>query len=383
MPAEPELLVPAPRRGRPAVPYAVISGSASSDGGLPPSTRRPMHEERPLNTQPRATLDDVARLAGVSRKTASRAYAEPEKVAPATIEKVHSAAKRLRFRPNTLARSLRRGGSATTVGFIMGELENPFYYSIASGIEKELAAHGLTLLVASTDDSEEGEERVADSLLSQRVGALVMIPAGDDQSYLDGERQLGTPIICLDRPATNLVADAVVLQNRDGAREATHALTAAGHRRIAYLCNPGAVYTQRERLAGYRQALEDADLPHDPQLELLSDDPEQAPEAMVAQILRLDDPPTAIFAGNNRMCVGALRQMRHMADPPALIGFDDFDTADVLGVSVVAHDPRELGRRAGQLVLERLEQPLGGPLTVELPTRLILRGSERAWRPLR
>src|SRR4051812_13667750 len=88
----------------------------------------------PMTVQNRATLDDVARLAGVSSKTVSRVFANRELVAPETVERVLAAAKRLRFRPNTLARSLRRGGSTNTFGFIMGELGNPFYYKVAAGI---------------------------------------------------------------------------------------------------------------------------------------------------------------------------------------------------------------------------------------------------------
>ena len=164
-----------------------------------------------MAVQTRAPLHDVARLAGVSAKTVSRVYSQRDLVAPDTVERVMSAAKRLRFRPNLLAQSLRRGGGATTVGFIMGELLNPFYYTVAAGIERELALHGFALIVATTDDSVEGEARVADTLLSQRVGALLMIPVGEDQSYLEGERQLGTPVIAIDRPARDLVADSVVL----------------------------------------------------------------------------------------------------------------------------------------------------------------------------
>lgn len=328
-----------------------------------------------MTVQQRATLDDVARLAGVSPKTVSRVYSQREKVAPETVELVLTAAKRLRFRPNTLARSLRRGGSSTTIGFIMGELRNPFYYSVAAGIERELAEHGYTLIVATTDDSIEGEERVADTLLAQRVAALLMIPVGDDQSYLEGERQLGTPVVTVDRPARNLVADAVVLENRQGAYEATRSLIAHGHRSIAYLCNPASVYTQSERVAGYRSALAEVGVTDTRRWERLLDDPTISPEQVVRDLLASTDPPTAIFAGNNRMCVGVLREIRHLDNPPALIGFDDFDTADVLGVTVVSHDPVEMGRRAAQLAVDRMNSPTAFTTTVELPTRLIPRGT--------
>lgn len=328
-----------------------------------------------MNTQQRATLEDVARLANVSPKTVSRVFSQRDKVAPETVERVLQAAKRLRFRPNSVARSLRRGGVSSTVGFIMGELRNPFYYTVAAGIEKELAAEGYTLIVATTDDTPEGEERVADTLLAQRVGALLLIPVGDDQSYLDGERQLGTPVIAIDRPAGNLAADAVVLENRRGAYKATAALLAHGHRRIGYVCNPASVYSQRERVQGYREALRDAGITPDARWERLLDDRTLAPEDVVGELIAAEDAPTAIIAGNNRMCIGALRALRDVANPPALVGFDDFDTADILGVTVIGHDPAEMGRRAARLAIERMTSPTTAVTQLELPTHLIPRGS--------
>ena len=328
-----------------------------------------------MNVQQRATLDDVARLSGVSAKTVSRVYSDRRLVAPATVERVLSAAKRLRFRPNNLARSLRNGSASSAFGFVMGELRNPINYTVASGIEEEIARHGLSLVVATTDDSAEREERVTDALLSQRVGALLMIPVGDDQGYLEGERQLGTPIVCIDRPARNLVADAVVLDNFGGGRAAAESLIAHGHTRIGYVCNPSRIYTQSERRAGYRQALQDAGLPADGRWERAEDDPTIAAEQVVRDLLESDDPPTAIIAGNNRMCVGALRALRDRDDRTALIGFDDFETADVLGVSVISHDPVEMGRRAARLAIERMADPTGFTPRLELPTTLIRRGS--------
>lgn len=330
-----------------------------------------------MSVQPRATLDDVARLAGVSSKTVSRVYANRELVAPETVERVLSAAKRLRFRPNTLARTLRRGGATQTIGFLMGDLSNPFYYKVAAGIEEELGRNGYALLVATTDDTPDGEERVADALLAQRVAALLMIPVGSDQSYLEGERQLGTPVIAIDRPARNLVADSIVLQNHRGAFEATERLLALGHRRIAYACNPADVYTQLERVRGYREAMARHGIADTSALEQLVDDRGVRPEETIGALLDATEPPTAIIAGNNRMTIGALRAFRARPGrtPPALIGFDDFDTADVLGVSVVTYDPVELGRRAASLALERIADPTGFTRQVELPTWIVERGT--------
>lgn len=330
-----------------------------------------------MTVQQRATLDDVARLAGVSSKTVSRVFTQRELVAPQTVERVLGAAKRLRFRPNTLAQGLRRGGGTKTVGFIIGELSNPFYYKVAAGLEKELSAHGYSLVVATTDDTEEGEGRVADALLAQRVGALLLVPVGEDQSYLEGERQLGTPVISIDRPARNLAADSIVLDNRAAVLEATRRLVRLGHRRVAYACNPASVYTQAERLGGYRQAMAEVGVRDTSAWEVLRDDLSVPAIDLMRGLMDTSPPPTAIVTGNNRMTIGALQALRERGDDgrTALIGFDDFDTADVLGVSVISYDPLELGRRAGALAIERIADPSGFIQQITLPTWIIERGT--------
>ena len=311
----------------------------------------------------------------MSEKTVSRVFTDRDLVAPETVERVLAAAKRLRFRPNSLARNLRRGGVTNTVGFIMGELRNPFYYTVAAGIERELAREGFTLVVATTDDSPASEERVADILIAQRVRALLLMPVADDQSYLEGERHLGTPVIAVDRPARNLVADSVVLENRQGVHNAVAALAARGHRRIGFVCNPSTVYTQSERIRGYRAGMADAGIIDTARWERLLDDPGVPYDQPVRDLLTASEPPTAIIAGNNRACIGALHALRDIDHPPALIGFDDFDTADVLGISVIAHDPAEMGRQAALLALDRMADPSGFTTQIVLPTQLIERGS--------
>ncbi|KAF2413025.1 LacI family transcriptional regulator [Microbacterium sp. B35-04] len=329
-----------------------------------------------MTVQQRATLEDVARLAGVSSKTVSRVFTHRDLVAPDTVDRVLAAAKRLRFRPNPLARNLRRGGPTNTIGFIMGELSNPFYYKLAAGIERELAASGYSLVVATTDDTAEGEERVADALLSQRLGALLLIPVAEDQSYLEGERHLGTPIIAIDRPARNLVADSIVLENHKGVFEATTRLLERGHRRIGYVCNPASVYTQAERLRGYRDALAAYGIADSSRWERLADDLARPADGFIADLLDQHDAPTAIITGNNRVTVAALRVLRDRHDAEtALIGFDDFDTADVLGVTVINYDPLALGRAAATLAIERMQDPAGFTRQLEMPTWLVPRGT--------
>jgi LacI family transcriptional regulator len=327
------------------------------------------------STPPRATLADVARLAGVSAKTVSRVMSNDPKVAVATRDRVMLAAKRLRFRPNHLARGLRHGGISNTVAFVIGDLHNPFYMSTAAGIERELAERGLTMILATTDDSPGSEAVVVDALLAQRVRALLIVPIDEDQSYLEGERQLGTAIVCVDRPATNLVSDSVVLANRKGTAEAVRSLLAIGHRKIGFVCSPARLYTHQERLAGYRQALLEAGISQTGQWERLEEVGGPPTEESIRDLLAMDDPPTAIITGNNRASAAAVRELLTLRRDIAFIGFDDFELADALGISVIAYDTMEFGREAARLALARLDDPTGPPRRIEIPTRLVKRGS--------
>ncbi|MBK4348461.1 LacI family DNA-binding transcriptional regulator [Lacisediminihabitans changchengi] len=322
----------------------------------------------------RATIADVARLSGVSTKTVSRVFSASETVSAVTRERVLAAAKQLRFRPNNLARSLRRGGVSSTVAFVMGDITNPFYFQLAAGIERELAESGLTMILATSDDSAEGEQVVVDALLAQRVRALILVPVADDQGYLEGERQLGTPIVCVDRPARNLLADSVVLENRVGMRDAVTALTDLGHRRVAFISNTGHLYTQAERLAGYRDALANVGVndsrPWERSIAAGAD-----LDSAVMDLLSMRLPPTAIVAGNNRGSTAAIRVLRDRRDDIAFIGFDDFELADALGISVVGHDTIAMGRTAARLIVERLADPSGFTRQVKAPVHLLKRGS--------
>ncbi|MEO6714482.1 MAG: LacI family DNA-binding transcriptional regulator [Mycobacteriales bacterium] len=323
----------------------------------------------------RPTLSDVARLAGVSGKTVSRVISGQHNVSVETRERVMAAATRLRFRPNHLARDLRRGGVTTTVGFVMGDLTNPFYSSVAAGIEREMARHGLTMVIASTDDDPGHEAQVVAAMLERRVRSLLIVPIAPDQSYLEGERQLGTPVVCIDRPAHNLAADSVLFANREGAAMAVRSLVERGHRKIGFIGSSPTLYTHLERLSGYRDALIDAGLRVSREWERSDAHDTESASRATHELLAGEDPPTAILAANNRASTGVLRALRDTVRRIAFIGFDDFDLADTLGITVVAHDPANMGTEAARLALTRERDLSGAPTQVVLPTHLVHRGS--------
>jgi LacI family transcriptional regulator len=325
-------------------------------------------------------MSDVARLAGVSTKTASRVFSGDGRVAEKTRKAVLEAAARLRYRPNALARNLRTGGVTQTVGLVIGDLANPFYFKLSAAIERELSEKGMNLIVGTTEDTPESEVKVVNAMLSQQVRALIIAPAANDQSYLEGELSLGTPLVFLDRPAINIVSDDVCLNNFDGARKATDELLASGHRRIAFVAARPNLSTITDRLRGYQHAMLVAGIRETSDLERLADVSEESIEGAIRELLTSANPPTAIVGGNNRTSVAFIKLSRELGRSCAYIGFDDFELAEALGVSVVSFDIPEMGRQATRLALSKISNPSVKPRHIVIDTRVITRGSEsRTW----
>jgi LacI family transcriptional regulator len=323
----------------------------------------------------RPTLTQVAALAGVSLKTASRALNREPNVAEATGQRVLDAADHLGYRLNGIARELRRGATSALVGLISGDLTNPFYSAVASGIERELRQHGLQLVTANNDEDAELEHALIDAFLERRVRALLVVPSADRHAYLAIESSRGVPFVFLDRPPDGVDADAVVIDNAGGARAAAEHLLAGGHRRIALVADLARMVPQLGRIQSFKQAMRVAgNTQWEPYLRTDVHDVRRA-EQTVRELLRLDPAPTALFTTNNRLTTGALRALKEHPDPPALIGFDDFDLAEVIGTTVVAHDAVAMGREAARLAFERISGHSGPARSIIISTSVIARGS--------
>ncbi|MEA2318991.1 MAG: LacI family transcriptional regulator, partial [Solirubrobacteraceae bacterium] len=325
---------------------------------------------------PRPTMRDVADRAGVSLKTVSRVINGEIGVAARTAERVGVAIEELGFERNDLAASLRQGQSSGTLGLIIEDVANPFYSAVAQGVENAARDRGLMLITASAREDRERERELVAALMRRRVDAILMVPAGRDHRYLASARH-HVPTVFVDRPPHNFDADTVLIDNAGGARRGGAHLIAHGHTRIAFVADEADLYTARERLAGYRQALAAAGVPEDPALVRTGNRSAAEAEDTVRRLLGLPpgERPTALLSANNRNTVGALRAMGRHGDRPAIVGFDDFELADVLGVTVMRSDPAELGERAAALAFARLDGHDGPPRSLTIPTTLIIRGS--------
>lgn len=336
-------------------------------------------DDRPGSPAPRRpTLAQVASASGVSLKTASRVLAGEPYVREETRRRVLAQAQRLGYQRNSAASLLAAGRSVDSIGVITGDLTNPFYAGLAQGIEDGARDRGLHVSIASSAESPEAEWSLALGLASQRCQAIVVVSAMEDHACYQRIQQGGTPVVFVDRRARGLDADSVVLDNITGGRLAAEHLLQAGHREIAYVGDFEWLPTQRDRIKGFGAAMEKSDV-MDWQSLIRSDAHDAATARRVAaELLDQHDPPTALVAGNNRSALGLLQELasRHpQCGGPALVGFDDAEWAEVVGLTVISHDPVEMGRRAARLAIDRMGDREKETEAVVLPVNLVARGS--------
>jgi LacI family transcriptional regulator, galactose operon repressor len=322
-------------------------------------------------------MRNVADAAGVSPKTVSRVINLEPGVHEKTSARVAAAIAALGYRRNDGARNLRKGIRLSTIGLVIEDLANPFYAAVARAVEEVAQRNGYGMILTSSTEDPDREPRLVRDLLERGVEGLLIMPAGRDHRYLERALPFGIRVVFLDRPPGGIDVDAVLLDNIGGARRGVEHLIGHGHRRIAFVGDPATVWTAGERLTGYRQALIDAGLPIDDELIRMGPPRVEAAEAATRRMLAVVDPPTAIFAQNNRNCVGVLRALHRAHARIAVVGFDDFELADMLPdpVTVVAYDPGELGRMAAELLFARIAGDSREAQRILVPTRLIARGS--------
>jgi LacI family transcriptional regulator len=322
----------------------------------------------------RAILRDVAEAAGVSLRTASRVLNDDHRVAADTRRRVQEAMRELEFQPDAMARSLRAGTDAT-IGLVVESIADPFFSALTEAVESTIAITGKSVLVASTHRDSASERRIVEGMLQRRVSGLLISPTGEDHSWL---ARIQAPVVFVDRAAEGLEADLVGIDDHRAAVEAVNHLLAYGHRRIAYVGDTPAITTSAARLAGYRDALTSSGLDIDELLIRADCAVAPAAAAATAALLDLENPPTAIFSAGTRCSLGVVPTLhaRGRSDL-ALVGFGDFAMADTLqpAITVIDHSAPEVGRAAAARLLARIADPGLGVQHLQLPVRLLERGS--------
>jgi len=325
------------------------------------------------------TMRDVARLAGVSAATVSRVVNDERYIRPETRARVEQAIAELGFQRNEIARTLRPGQTAETIGLVIEDPANPFWSAITRGAEETARRYRHMLVVGSTGLSFDQERDLLRDLVRRRVDGLLVVPTPHAHQDLHAELARWVPMVFIDRVPRGVPADSVVLDNRGGARDAVAHLLSRGYRRIAYVGGDPAVGTGASRLAGYKLALKGAGLRYDPRLVSFGNHTVEAAWAATTELLSGPAEADAVFADNNRMCLGVLHAVdRHGADI-GVAGFDDVELADLLPrpVALVTYDAVELGRHAAELLFARIGGGTGPYRHAVHPTSIVMRGSNQ------
>ena len=335
----------------------------------------------PMSTDSPAwpTMVDVARAAGTSLKTVSRVVNAEPGVREATAQRVQDAIVRLGFRRNDGASLLRRGASTSSIGLVLEDLAGPFYATVSAAVERTARTHGYLMLTSAAESDSVQAARSVIAFTARRVDGLIIALSHTDASELDQALPSGLATVFADRPSSRSDADSVLTDNEGGVAAAVRHLVGLGHRQIAFLGDDERIWTAQRRRDGFAQAMSAHGLQA---AGLIAMGPHDATTlaALVPRWLAGPQPVTAAVTGNNRCTFALVRFLRHQ---PALalsyVGFDDFDLADLLepAVTTVAQDSDQVGRRAAELLFDRIAHPGAAARRVVVPAHLVVRDSAR------
>ena len=325
------------------------------------------------------TIKDVAREAGVSVATVSRVWNESDLVGAETRERVAAVAARLGYSPNGAARSLRTKGTHT-IGVLLPDLYGEFFSEVTRGIDQSAGRRGFHLLVSSSH-SDRDEANAALRSMRGRVDGLIIMSPDPEAQIAIGAIPASFPVVLLNCPV-GVTRESLTIANYDGARAMVRHLAASGHRRIAMIAGPERNHDADERLRGYRDGLREAGVEPNPELEVRGDFREGSGYDGATELLRRPSQPTAIFAANDCMAIGAMSAIGdHGLDVPgdvAVAGFDDIPMARFMSpaLSSVHVDIAALGDRATQRLIDAVANgPRSEPVHEVLPTQLVVRRS--------
>jgi LacI family transcriptional regulator len=327
------------------------------------------------------TLQDVADRAGVAPITVSRVINNSGYVSDTTRRRVEHAIVELEYVPNVLARSL-RSRQTNTLALVLTDIANPFWTTVARGVEDAASAAGFNVIFCNTDESEDAQDQYLRMLLQKQVDGVLLVPARSKPDSVLFIQKQDTPVVVLDRRVPGAQVDGVRCDSEEGAYRLVYLLLSLGHRRIAMLSGPKDVSTAVDRVAGYRRGLTEAGVAIDDLLILYGEFTQASGFEMARRAMALLPRPTALFAANNFIATGAIRALRKMnlyvPDDVALVSFDDFPPTLLIDpFMTVANQPAyEMGRRATELLLARLDgEESEAPQEIILPTEIIVRRS--------
>jgi LacI family transcriptional regulator len=316
------------------------------------------------------TIRDVARLARVSVPTVSGVLNGTRNVSQKTSLRVRAAMAALDYHPDQVARSL-RSRRTQTIGFVIPDVTNPFFTDVLRGVEDAARQNGYSVILCNSNEDPAVERKRLAMLYSRRVDGVLIAPT-DFRSVTERPLRKDFPLVYIDRVPPGFSGAAVVTDNLGAAYEATQYLISLGHRRLAIITGRLNISSGRDRLEGFRRALQEANLPLPEEHLRQGDFGLESGYLQTLELMRLKNPPTAIFSCNNKMTLGLMRALGELKiacpEQVSVFGFDDFEWAANFSprLSTVAQPTYELGRLAMEMLIRKMRKP-GSPAKDGIP----------------
>lgn len=328
-------------------------------------------------------MRDVAARAGVSVTSVSHVINETRPVSIELRQRVVHAMQELGYQPNRLARSL-RSGKTNTIGMIVPDSANSFFAEVARGIEDTSFEHGYSLILCNSDSDLEKEAFYTNVLVEKQVDGILFVAAGVSTERILELQQKQIPVVVVDREIPGVEVDTVLTDNQRGGWLVTRHLIDLGHQCIGLITGPSDLTLSAYRVTGYRQALAESGLSEDEELVVRGDFGFESGYQSTRRLLSRSRPPTAIFACNDLMAVGALRaavqEGRRVPQDLSVVGYDDIPLASYTNppLTTVAQPNYAMGVQAATMLLDQLQDPSSAPRRITLAVELQVRDSAAA-----
>jgi len=304
------------------------------------------------------TIRDVARLADVSVATVSAVINGKSGVSDKLVQRVRRAMDALDYHPNQVARSL-KVRQTNTIGMMIPDVTNPFFADVMHGVEGEARRNNYSVMFCNADEDPELERSQLSMLFSRRVDGVLLAPT-DSHAAQDRLINRRFPMVFFDRIPADFCGTAVVTDNFEASREAARHLIGLGHRRIAIITGRLNLSNGLQRLEGFRRGIQEANLPFPEAYLRCGEFQLETAHKCGLDLMRLPEPPTAVFCCNNKMTLGLMRALGDLRIPcperVSVLGFDDFDWAVNFSprLTTVAQPSFHMGKRAVELLLSKI-----------------------------
>ena len=326
----------------------------------------------------RATLEDVARVAGVGAMTVSRTINSHPYVSEKTAKKVRAAILQLGYRPNHAARML-TGQLSRSIGLIVPDLADPFFSVVSHAVQETARENGFLVWLAASNYDPSIEAAQVEQMTHHPVDGILLVPVDSKNKYLKSVAEGATPIVTIDRPIEVATSDSVEVENRAGARMAVEHLVRHGYKRIGCVANNMHLLTIKERIIGYEECMRKAKLPR---LKTIHSTSQDGVKAALKELFRSRTWPDALFSANNASTIWTIEALRELkieiGRKVALVGFDDVNFYSLISppITTIRQPAPELGHTSTRLLLQRIKG--GFPalrVRTVLPVTLVVRES--------